>query len=109
MSAAVGVCAFDASATAARIVAEAETALRRARRGARRRGLRRVLMRHKNRGRRGRWSGAMDVERHHAIAPLLAEWAALHAADDRATPYGSAAWARAAVEHGMRRRRAVGA
>ena len=42
----------------------------------------------------------MDVERHHAIAPLLAEWAALHAADDRATPYGSAAWARAAVEHG---------
>ena len=34
MSAAVGVCAFDASATAARIVAEAEVALRRARRGA---------------------------------------------------------------------------
>src|SRR3954452_8106170 len=42
----------------------------------------------------------MDVERHHAIAPLLAEWAALHDADDRATPYGTAAWARAAVEHG---------
>src|SRR4051794_8180969 len=42
----------------------------------------------------------MHVERHHAIAPLLAEWAALHDADDRATPYGSAAWARAAVEHG---------
>jgi CelD/BcsL family acetyltransferase involved in cellulose biosynthesis len=41
----------------------------------------------------------MDVERHHAIAPLLAEWAALHAADDRATPYGSAAWARAAIDH----------
>jgi CelD/BcsL family acetyltransferase involved in cellulose biosynthesis len=41
----------------------------------------------------------MDIERHHAIAPLLAEWAALHDADDRATPYGSAAWARAAVEH----------
>jgi CelD/BcsL family acetyltransferase involved in cellulose biosynthesis len=42
----------------------------------------------------------MDVERHTAIAPLLPEWAALHDADDRATPYGSAAWARAAVEHG---------
>jgi CelD/BcsL family acetyltransferase involved in cellulose biosynthesis len=42
----------------------------------------------------------MHVERHHAIAPLLSEWAALHEADDRATPYGSAAWARAAVEHG---------
>jgi CelD/BcsL family acetyltransferase involved in cellulose biosynthesis len=40
----------------------------------------------------------MDVERHHAIAPLLAEWTALHEDDDRATPYGSAAWARAAVE-----------
>src|SRR4051794_32516119 len=34
MRAAVGVCAFDASATAARIVSEAELALRRARRGA---------------------------------------------------------------------------
>ena len=42
----------------------------------------------------------MDVERHDAIAPLLDEWAALHAADDRATPYGSAAWARAYAEHG---------
>ena len=41
----------------------------------------------------------MDVERHHDIAPLLTEWAALHAADDRATPYGSAAWAVASVEH----------
>lgn len=42
----------------------------------------------------------MDVERHRAIAPLLREWAALHDADDRATPYGSAAWARAWAEHG---------
>src|SRR3954469_16717188 len=42
----------------------------------------------------------MHVGRHSAIAPLLAEWAALHDADHRATPYGSAAWARAAVEHG---------
>ena len=42
----------------------------------------------------------MDVERHSAIAPLLSDWAALHAADDRATPYGSAAWARAWAEHG---------
>jgi GGDEF domain-containing protein len=33
LTAAVGVCAFDASATAARIVAEAELALRLARRG----------------------------------------------------------------------------
>src|SRR4051794_7366429 len=41
----------------------------------------------------------MQVERHLAIAPLLDEWAALHAADDRATPYGSAAWARPSVEH----------
>jgi CelD/BcsL family acetyltransferase involved in cellulose biosynthesis len=41
----------------------------------------------------------MHVERHHAITPLLDEWADLHAADDRATPYGSAAWARASVEH----------
>jgi CelD/BcsL family acetyltransferase involved in cellulose biosynthesis len=41
----------------------------------------------------------MDVERHHAIAPLLPEWAGLHSADDRATPYGSAAWARAWAEH----------
>jgi CelD/BcsL family acetyltransferase involved in cellulose biosynthesis len=41
----------------------------------------------------------MQVERHLAIAPLLDEWAALHAADDRATPYGSAAWARASLEH----------
>jgi CelD/BcsL family acetyltransferase involved in cellulose biosynthesis len=41
----------------------------------------------------------MQVERHLAIAPLLDEWAALHAADDRATPYGSAEWARASVEH----------
>jgi CelD/BcsL family acetyltransferase involved in cellulose biosynthesis len=42
----------------------------------------------------------MNVERHHAIEPLLDEWADLHAADDRATPYGSAAWARASVGHG---------
>ncbi|MEA2383416.1 MAG: hypothetical protein QOH72_3387 [Solirubrobacteraceae bacterium] len=41
----------------------------------------------------------MNVERHHAIAPLLGEWTPLHEADDHATPYGSAAWARAAVEH----------
>jgi len=41
----------------------------------------------------------MDVQRHLDIAPLLPEWAALHAADDRATPYGSAAWAVASVQH----------
>jgi CelD/BcsL family acetyltransferase involved in cellulose biosynthesis len=41
----------------------------------------------------------MNVERHHTIGPLLDEWAVLHAADDRATPYGSAAWVRAAIAH----------
>jgi len=41
----------------------------------------------------------MHVERHLSITPLLDEWAELHAADDRATPYGSAAWARASVAH----------
>jgi len=46
----------------------------------------------------------MNVERHHAIEPLLDEWADLHAADDRATPYGSAAWARASARHGAEAR-----
>lgn len=41
----------------------------------------------------------MDVERHGDIGPLLAEWATLHAADDHATPYGSAVWAQASVAH----------
>jgi CelD/BcsL family acetyltransferase involved in cellulose biosynthesis len=41
----------------------------------------------------------MQVERHLAVEPLLAEWAELHAADNRATPYGSAAWARASLAH----------
>jgi CelD/BcsL family acetyltransferase involved in cellulose biosynthesis len=41
----------------------------------------------------------MQIERHHDVEPLLAEWTPLHAADDRATPYGSAAWARASLEH----------
>src|SRR3954451_13138656 len=43
----------------------------------------------------------MHVERPLSAAPLLDEWAELHAADDRATPYGSAAWASASVAHGI--------
>src|SRR5918912_843871 len=42
----------------------------------------------------------MDVERHGDIARLVDEWAALHAADARATPYGSAAWCLAAGDGG---------
>jgi CelD/BcsL family acetyltransferase involved in cellulose biosynthesis len=41
----------------------------------------------------------MEVSRHDDIEPLLDEWAALHAADDRATPYGSPGWARPWVDH----------